>query len=94
MKNTDYLSGQIKSIVDEFIYKKRLYEAVGSALFKNIIMNIVREVNDDKKSLDVVEKVLDYIHQNYSKNIDNKCLSDIAGYHSYHLNRLIKMLPG
>lgn len=94
IKNVDYLSGQIKSVVNEFIYKKKLYEASASAIFKNVIIGIVREVNDDKKRMDAIEKILDYIHQNYSKNIDNKVLSDMAGYHSYHLNRLMKNATG
>lgn len=94
VKNTDYLSEQINSIVNEFIYKKKLYEAAASSTFKNIIISIAREMNDDKKSMDVTERILDYIHQNYSKDIDNKILSDMAGYHSYHLNRLMKNATG
>ena len=94
VKNMDYLSEQIKLVVNEFIYKKKLYDAAASAAFKNIIISIVREMNDDKKSMDAIEKMLDYIHRNYSENIDNRTLSDMVGYHPYHLNRLMKNATG
>ena len=44
--------------------------------------------------MDVTERILDYIHRNYSENIDNRTLSDMVGYHPYHLNRLMKNATG
>lgn len=94
IKNVSYLSEYANSVINEFIYKKQLYKAAASAIFKNIIISIARDIIFDGKDSDVINKILDYIHRNYSENIDNEILSHLAGYHPYHLNRLMKKATG
>lgn len=94
IKNQSYLSESVNAVIDEFIYKKQLYKIVASATFKNTIISIARDIIFDGKGSDVINKILDYIHRNYSENIDNETLSHMAGYHPYHLNRLMKKATG
>lgn len=89
-----YLSEQVNSIIDEFKYKKQLYNSAASSIFKSVIINIARNRICDTRGSDIIDKVLDYIHCNYSSNIDNNTISNIAGYHPYHLNRLMKQATG
>lgn len=94
INNMNYLLNSISTILNEFSYKKQLYLEVSSSVFKKIIYEIIRHINWDKKESDSINIILDYIHNNYSEDIDNKLLSSIAGYHSYHLNRLMKSSTG
>lgn len=92
--NMSYLLDAIDTILNEFSYRKQLYLEVSSSVFKNIIYEIIRHISWDKKESDIINKILDYIHLHYSEDIDNKLLSSIAGYHPYHLNRLMKSSTG
>ena len=92
--NMSYLLDAIDTILNEFSYRKQLYLEVSSSVFKNIIYEIIRHISWDKKESDSINKILDYIHLHYSEDIDNKLLSSIAGYHPYHLNRLMKSSTG
>ena len=89
-----YLSEPINSVINEFTYKKQLYRSAASSIFKNVIINIARNSICDTKGSDIIDKILNFIHCNYSANIDNNMLSNIAGYHPYHLNRLMKQATG
>ena len=89
-----YLSELIYSVIDEFTYKKQLYKSAASSIFKSVIINIARNSICDTRGSDIIDKILDFIHCNYSSNIGDNILSDIAGYHPYHLNRLMKQSTG
>lgn len=41
-----------------------------------------------------MENIIKYIEQHYEKDISNTELSEIAGYHPYHLSRLVKNATG
>ena len=45
-------------------------------------------IRNTSNAMDVVSKTITYIKSNYSRNLSNKMLSDLTGYHEYHLNRL------
>ena len=94
IKHMGYLYELVNSILDEFTYKKQLYRAAVSSMFKNIIISIARNLAYDTKGSDILNEILDYIHCNYATDIDNKTLSNIVGYHPYHLNRLMKKATG
>lgn len=93
-KRMNYLSDTINSLIDEFTYKKQLYQYTASAMFKNVIINIVRSLISDEKGFDTIDLILDYIHKNYAQNINSELLSNLVGYHPYHLNRLMKKATG
>lgn len=92
--NMSYLLDDINKILAEFSYKKQLYTEVSSAIFKNIIYEIVRHITFDTKGSESINIVLDYIHNHYHDDIDNTILSSVVGYHPYHLNRLMKTYTG
>lgn len=94
LENMSYLSDNINSILNEHIYKKQFYNDVSSSFFKNILFEVVRHITWEGKSIDSINEILDYIHKHYSENINNELLSAVAGYHPYHLNRLMKSSTG
>ena len=59
-------------------------------------MNIVRAASmlKDSRSDNAVETVIEYIHGNYNKDIDNRTLAELVGYHPYYLNKLFIMAKG
>lgn len=93
--NMQHLEPKINIITDEFAKKKLGYDSLCSALLKEIICDAVRAnlVNVPGNS-QKIEKVVRYIEQYYRNDISNAELSAIAGYHAYHLNRLMKSATG
>ena len=84
------------NLIDETFSKKEIYfnEKCSSALKDVIIEIIKRSVFESDEITDKVSRALDYINENYSKNITNKQISDVVNYHPYHLNRLVKEYTG
>ena len=72
-------------------YRERI-----SALFKECLVLIVRSVYTlkDTKSDGVLEAIMEYVHKNYNKNIDNTALAKLVGYHPYYLNKLFLCANG
>ncbi|UKI36803.1 MAG: hypothetical protein L6V93_00565 [Clostridiales bacterium] len=64
---------------------------VSSAIFKEVILKIMRfAVFASTGTYNKAVRVIQYIEENYRKNITNEELSKISGYHPYHLNRLMQ----
>lgn len=62
-----------------------------SAVLKQVILKILRfAVFSSTGAYDKTTQVIQYIEENYSKNITNDELAKISGYHPYHLNRLMQ----
>lgn len=79
----------IRKIFYEFTTKKIHYREISGVALKEIIINIHRkELENTVASASSINTVIDYINSNYSKEISNKELATLAGYHEYHLNRL------
>jgi AraC-like DNA-binding protein len=58
-----------------------------------LIINLARAIyksENHSQREEKLERVLDYIRDNYKNDISNQTLAEIAGYHPYHLNRIFK----
>ena len=84
----------INAILSEFLYKKQFYREICSGYLKNILVKILRETQTEEIGTSGINEILEYIHKNYSEDIKNNTLAEISGYHSYHLNRLMKKATG
>lgn len=93
-ENMSYLRPLVDGLLEEYKYKKQFYRDVSSAKFKEILFEVLRAALYRDDSGETVNTVLTYIHDHFSEDIDNNTLSHIAGYHPYHLNRLIKKATG
>lgn len=95
LNNMQYLKSKIDLIVNEFAKKKLGYDAVCSAVLKEIITETARIalVSIPENSWKI-EKAVQYIEQHFDNDISNSDLAAVAGYHPYHLNRLMKSTIG
>ena len=94
VENALQLRSQVEDILREFECKKLFYGDIVSAMFKMVIFELMRITIQGVKGSRTVDMALEYIHSHYSENIDNESVAHHVGYHSYHLNRLIKTATG
>lgn len=91
------VSGVLKEIVKEMSTRPPHYNAKASALLKKVVVDVIRQSEQSVSSAKIMkklDKVIQYIHQNYDKEIDNTVLADLVGYHPYYLNRIMKQING
>ena len=82
--------GLFEKILFENANKKPYSAEKISTLMKDCIINIIRvaSTHTDSRSNSMLELVLEYIHENYDKDVDNFSLARLVGYHPYYLNKL------
>ncbi len=79
----------IGDIINEFTAKKLFFRENTSSLLKSLLIKLHREnTGIPENSADKINKVIDYINLNFTNEIKNSELAEIAGYHEYYLNRL------
>ena len=95
LNNMQMFEPKFNLIENEFCSKKLGYEAMCSAIMKELITETVRlMLLNAPKNIWKVENIIRYIEQHYEKDISNTELSEIAGYHPYHLSKLVKSATG
>ncbi len=83
------LFGPFGTIVEEFTAQKIYYREKCGAILKDIIIMLHRgDFRKLENAAETVSYVIEYIHNNFQKKLENKDLALLAGYHEYHLNRL------
>ena len=86
------------SLYSEFKHREKYYDVALSHLLAIILVKSSRHINVLKTSFfddqDIVDKVLEYIHQNYARDISNETIAGEFGFHQKHLNRLVKQKTG
>ena len=85
---------KFEKIEYEFISKKQFYLEISSAELKGILSELMRMHVSGTAIDSKIDRVLSYIREHYSEDISNVHLSEIFGYHPYHLNRLMKAALG
>ena len=79
----------LEKILDEFSTQKIFYSETSSALLKGILTQLHRRsIDTSTNSSNAVSKTIAYIKTNYDKPLTNDMISNLTGYHEYHLNRL------
>ena len=85
----------LKKILDEFSTQKIYYQENSSALLKSILTHLHRHsIENSSSAIKAVSKTMAYIKANYDKPLNNEMLSNMTGYHGYHLNRLFTKHTG
>lgn len=79
----------LRKILDEFSIQKIYYRENASAILKSVLTQLHRyNVEGSLASTNAVSRTIAYIRANYNKPLTNAMLSELTGYHEYHLNRL------
>ncbi len=77
-------------IVDQFNGTRLYKNESSSALLKSVLTEVAALSSySGSKVFAKIDAVLEYIKENYEKNITNEELGKLSGYHPYYLNRLI-----
>ena len=88
-ENATELEGLLKEITEEFTTQKPYYREASSALLKKLIITLHRQkLVKSRKTSETVNKIAEYINQNFEKTISNEHVAKMLGYHQYYLNRI------
>ena len=91
---SEYLNS-LKRILDEYSTQKIYYRENSSAILKNILTLLHRSsIESTSNAIHAVSNVMNYIKENYNQPLNNETLSNMTGYHEYHLNRLFSKHTG
>lgn len=82
----------IERICSEYAEAAPLFREMCSSLLKELLIGLHRAPKTASPS--TVDFIMKYIEENYEKNLTNKDLAALAGYHEYHLNRLFLASTG
>ncbi len=89
LKNATEFKNTISDITKEYAVQKAYFRESCSSMLKLLLIRL-HGINTEmsNNSSDTVNKLIDYIASNFTKEIKNVELAEIAGYHEYYLNRL------
>lgn len=96
----NHLDEHFKAILAEFSTREKYSEIRMSARMILILTEISRICSDiayddaDKTGSEVIDDIIEYIHENYNKDITNKIIADKFNFHSKYINILIKNKTG
>jgi len=89
LNNGTAFKNAISALIKEYSDQRSYFrEACGTELKKVIIDLHKNNFENQTNSTDSINKIINYISLNFTKEIKNSDLSEIAGYHEYYLNRL------
>ena len=86
LKQAVNLEKQFKMCTIQTDITNEITAALLSALVKEILSEMANSRNED----DIELKLMLYIKENYDRNLTNTELSEVFGYHPYHINRIFK----
>ena len=85
----------LKKICDEFSLQKKYFREKCSALLKEVLIDLHRgQLYNSGNASESVKAVIDFIHNHFYEDIDNKDLAALSGYHEFHLNRIFFKYTG
>ena len=89
------MKASLTQCTDNFLKKIGFYRERSSALLKLCLLELVCQNFSNTAYSLLCEKVLTYIHENYSDpTLTNNDIAEIFNYHPYHLSRIIKQETG
>lgn len=89
LNNGSEFKNSISSIVDEFSNQRIYFRETCGTMLKKLLIDLHKNnFKNQTNSADMVNKTIEYINSNFTKEIKNSELAKIAGYHEYYLNRL------
>lgn len=89
LHEASFFETYINAIVDEFNKKKFFYREKSSSVLKDLLIELHRrKLKSSTNTYNIVNCAIDYINENYTRNITNAEIASTLGYHEYYLNRL------
>ena len=89
LNNGKEFKNSIISIAREFSDQKLYFRETCSTSLKKLLIDLHKNNFEQQiNSADTVNKIIEYINSNFTAEIKNRDLAEIADYHEYYLNRL------
>lgn len=88
------LRQMLTELVEEFRSGKLFFHEKSGAMLKNILLEIVRFSQSDRKKSDICDTVLSYIDAHTAEDLSNERLGEMMRLDPCYLNRLIKNYTG
>ncbi len=95
LNNATEFKNSIASIVREYSAQRIYFREACNTALKKLIIDLHKNSSENQNSsFNAVDKIIEYINFNFTKEIKNNELAEIAGYHEYYLNRLFIKYTG
>lgn len=94
MENVFPLRQPLMELLPEFRSGKLFFREKSGALLKNILLELVRLSQNDRKKSDICDTVLSYIGTHTEEDLSNEQLGEMMHLDPCYLNRLIKNYTG
>ena len=85
------------SINKEYYKKIIYYENAISAKFTNILIKLARQIKAENVfdgNKETVEKIVDFIRENYKMSLSNKVIGEYFNFHPNYISSMIKIYTG
>ncbi len=96
LKGKKSLENRFRLIATEFYMDSNYSNELVSSELKSLIINIVRELAEVQSGNEnnLVRKIVEYIQNNFNKQISNEVIAGQFGFHPTYLNRVFKQQTG
>ena len=90
IKNAIFIKNDLLSLSEIFKENKNYSFNLCHAVLKCVILKIAIQLSTPKKLNPIVSNAINYIDNNYEKQINGKIIAKSLGYHPYYLSSLFK----
>lgn len=99
LENATLLEANLRTMASESYLKNQYTTELLSSCLKFIIINIVRlsqmqQISEQSRSYDIVRRVIQYIENNYDKDLCNETIGEYIHFNPSYLNRIFKQHTG
>lgn len=96
LETMQILESIFSEMTDEFVNTKSFDSTMLGLLMHQVIIHIVRRIaqGHGQKMTGLVDRVIDYIQQNYASNLSNEEIGKHFSYHPNYVNRIIQKHTG
>ena len=95
LENMSYICTELYDIIKKAEKQKMFFYEYSSAILKKVITEAAEKtLAENTAANEIVEKVIEYIGNNYAINISNRDISDYVHYHEYYIGKLMEKCTG
>lgn len=99
LENATSLEANLRTMASESYLKNKYTTELLSSFLKFMIIHIVRlsgvqQASEQKRSYDIVRRVIQYIENNYDRDLNNEAIGEYIHFNPSYLNRIFKQHTG
>lgn len=96
LKDAARLSNRLLKLEQEYSQQSLYYERLSSDILTEILIECARMLTspNHNHNNEKIARIINYIHQNYKKNITNQEIGDLLNLHPNYINNIFKRFTG